>query len=181
MSPMILIKQKLPALLIAPLLLTGCGLTQSVSDGTSSTIQSIFYKQVKTLHLDVTARAALNTSMQEDNPLSEPVMIRVYQLKDRKIFDKTVYPQLVKDADDALGADLLASRNLVVTPGSGSSLDMPMDESAQFVAIVGLFRQPDQAKNTWKLVLTRDDLDPDNARIIEAGNSHLTLQPRKDD
>ena len=44
-----------------PLLLTGCGLTQKISDSTSSAVKSVFYKQVNVLHLDVTARAELNT------------------------------------------------------------------------------------------------------------------------
>lgn len=175
-----LLIKRLPLLLL-PALLTGCGLTQSVSDGTSSAMKSIFYKQVKTLHLDVTARQALNTDGQENTSLSEPLMVRVYQLKDRKTFDKTVYQQLLTQGDDAPGTEILASRSLVVKPGEDASLDIPMDEKAQFVAVVGLFRQPDMAKNDWKLVLARDDLDPDNPRVIEAGHNRLTLQPLKDD
>lgn len=27
----------------------------------------------------------------------------------------------------------------------------------------------------WRVVLSRDDLDPDKARVIEAGNNWLTL------
>ena len=53
--------------------------------------------------------------------------------------------------------------------------------TGQFVAVVGLFRHPDRVNNTWKQVLRREDLDPDKPRILEAGNNHLTLQPRKDD
>lgn len=37
-------------------LLTGCGLTQKVTDGTVAVTKSIFYRQVKTLHLDIQAR-----------------------------------------------------------------------------------------------------------------------------
>ncbi|HCN95723.1 MAG TPA: type VI secretion system lipoprotein TssJ, partial [Leclercia sp.] len=33
--------------------LTGCGLTQKISDGTVAATKSIFYKQVKTLHMDI--------------------------------------------------------------------------------------------------------------------------------
>ncbi|HDX8791471.1 TPA: type VI secretion system lipoprotein TssJ [Klebsiella michiganensis] len=175
----LLIKQ-LPLLLL-PALLTGCGLTQSVSDGTSSAMKSIFYKQVKTLRLDVTARRELNTDAQENTSLSEPVMVRVYQLKDRKVFDKTVYQQLLTQGDDTPGTEILASRSLVVKPGEDAGLNMPLDEQAQFVAVVALFRAPDMAKNDWKLVLARDDLDPDRPRIIEAGHNRLILQPLKDD
>ncbi|MBT2092358.1 type VI secretion system lipoprotein TssJ [Enterobacter bugandensis] len=77
--------------------LTGCGVAQSVTDGTKSAFNSVFYKKIKILHLDFTAREALNIDARESNPLSEPVVVRVYQLKDRKIFDKTVYMQLLQD------------------------------------------------------------------------------------
>lgn len=132
-------------------------------------------------HLDFTAREALNTDARESNSLSESVVVRVYQLKDRKTFDKTVYQQLLKDGDTILKADLLASRDVVVKPGGDANLNMPMEEDAQFVAVAGLFRHPDMVNNTWKQVIERDDLDPDKPRILEAGNNHLTLQPLKDD
>ena len=161
--------------------LAGCGVTQSVTDGTKSAYNAIFYKKIKVLHLDFTAREALNTDASESNSLSEPVVVRVYQLKDRKTFDKTVYQQLLEDGDSILKADLLASRDVVVKPGGDANLSMPMEAGAQFVAVVGLFRHPDMVNNTWKQVIQREDLDPDKPRILEAGNNHLILQPLKDD
>nr|WP_249218039.1 type VI secretion system lipoprotein TssJ [Pantoea dispersa] len=169
----------LPALLAFSL--TGCGVTQGITDGTKSAFNALFYKKIKVLHLDFTAREALNTDSRESNSLSEPVVIRVWQLKDRKTFDKTVYQQLLRDGDTILKADLLATRDVVVKPGGDANLDMPMEEDAQFVAVAGLFRHPDRVNNTWKLVMGREDLDPDKPRILEAGNNHLTLQPLKDD
>ncbi|EMA4436014.1 type VI secretion system contractile sheath large subunit, partial [Enterobacter hormaechei] len=103
------------------------------------------------------------------------------RLKDRKIFDKTVYQQLLNDGETILKTDLMATRDVVVKPGGDTNLDMPMEEETQFVAVVGLFRHPDLVNNTWKQVLKREDLDPDKPRILEAGNNHLTLQPLKDD
>ncbi|MDI6957447.1 type VI secretion system lipoprotein TssJ [Pantoea sp. Pa-EAmG] len=169
----------LPALLAFSL--TGCGVMQGITDGTKSAFNAVFYKKIKVLHLDFTAREALNTDSRESNSLSEPVVIRVWQLKDRKTFDKTVYQQLLRDGDTILKADLLATRDVVVKPGGDANLDMPMEEDAQFVAVAGLFRHPDRVNNTWKLVIGREDLDPDKPRILEAGNNHLTLQPLKDD
>jgi len=169
------------SLLLLPLLLSGCGLTQKISDGASSAMNSVFHKQVKTLHLDFTAREALNTDARESGSLSEPVMVRVYQLRDSKTFDKAVYEQLVNDDEATLGDSLLASRDVVVKPGGDANLNTPMHEEAQFVAVVGLFRHPDTEKNHWKLLLARDDLDPDTPRIIEPGDNSLTLLARKDD
>ncbi len=39
----------------------------------------------------------------------------------------------------------------------------------------------DLVNNTWRIVLSRDDLDPDTARIIEAGSDRLTLKALKDE
>jgi len=159
--------------------LSGCGLTQSVSDGTRSAVSSIFYKKIKVLHLDFIAREALNTDARENHSSPQSVVIRVYQLKDRKAFDKLVYQQLATDGDTLLGADLLASRDLVLSPGGAVNLNMPMEPEAQFVAVVGLFRQPDLAKSGWQQVLEREALDPDNARVLEASENSLSLLPVK--
>ncbi|MDR7344973.1 type VI secretion system protein VasD [Pantoea alhagi] len=161
--------------------LAGCGVAQGITEGSKSAFNAVFYKKIKVLHLDFTAREALNTDARESNSLSEPVVVRIYQLKERKAFDKTVYQQLLQDGDTILKDDLLASRDVVVKPGGDANLDMPMEEDAQFVAVAGLFRHPDLVNNTWKQVLKRQDLDPDKPRILQAGNNHLTLQPLKDD
>lgn len=58
---------------------------------------------------------------------------------------------------------------------------MPMEADTQFVAVVGLFRYPDTVNNSWKVVIEREELNPDNPRILEVGNNYLTLQPLKND
>ncbi|WP_288476701.1 type VI secretion system lipoprotein TssJ [uncultured Pantoea sp.] len=161
--------------------LGGCGVTQSITDGTKSAFNAVFFKKIKVLHLDFTAREALNTDSRESNSLSEPVVVHIYQLKDRKTFDKTVYQQILRDGEQILKADLLATRDVVIKPGGDVNLDMPMEEEARYVAVVGLFRHPDMVNNTWKRVIGREDLDPDKPRILEAGNNHLILQPLRDD
>lgn len=162
---------------IFTLALSGCGLTQSVSDGTVAMTRSIFYKSIKTLHLDFTTRSAVNSD--EGNvPLA--TLLRVYQLKDRKGFDQADYQQLLTQAESTLAGDLLAQRDVTIMPGGSVSLDVPLDPEARFVAVVGLFRSPDLKNNRWRLVLDRNDLDPDDARVITLGNGDLTLKPLKE-
>lgn len=160
------------------LILAGCGLTQKVTDGTVAVTKSIFYKQVKTLHLDIRAREAVNSNA---GGIALSTVVRIYQLKDRKTFDSTDYPSLFKDDSQAIKADLVAQRDIRLQPGGTVMVDMPMEESAQYVAVAGMFMSPDQEGNTWRVVLSRDDLDPDKARVIEAGNNRLTLQALKDE
>ena len=159
------------------LMLAGCGLTQSVSDGTKSVTRAIFYKQVKTLHLDIRAREAVNSNARG---AALSTIVRVYQLKDRKTFDTTDYPSLFAHDSQAVKADLLAEKDIRLQPGGAVMVNMPMEEEAQYVAVAGMFMSPDQVNNTWRVVLSRDDLDPDKARVIEAGNNRLTLIPLKE-
>ncbi len=157
--------------------LSGCGLTQTVSDGTVAVTKSIFYKQVKTLHLDIKARDAIN-----NNATGAPLatVVRVYQLKDRKTFDGTDYPSLFAEDSPAIKADLVAEKDIRIRPGAAVSIDVPMEKDAQYVAVAGMFLAPDIANNTWRVVLSRDDLDPDKARQIEMNNQGMTLLPLKD-
>ncbi|WP_246201421.1 type VI secretion system lipoprotein TssJ [Budvicia diplopodorum] len=162
------------------LLLMGCGLTQSVTDGATSAKNYLFFERVNTLHLDITARSALNIDSREENSHPQPVMLRVYQLQDRKSFDSASYEQLVREGETTLAADLLASHSRVVAPGNASVLDEPMKKEAQYVAIVGLFRAPDMEQDHWRLVLARDELDSDKPRRIELGKNTLKLLPEEE-
>lgn len=105
---------------------------------------------------------------------------RLYQLRDRKAVDAADYQTLLRKADTVLKDDVLASKELLVMPEGSVTLNMPMDEDTQFVAVVGLFNRPDQKENRWRLVLTRDDLDPDKPRTIELGDGWLSLVPVKE-
>lgn len=165
------------SLMMLALPLGGCGLVQTVADGTAATTQAIFYKQVKTLHLDFSARAALNTDGGDMNALSVPTLVRVYQLRDSKAVEQATYDGLLGDDNQLLASALLDKRSVVVKPEEGAQLNVPMDKDAQFVTVVALFRSPDTQLNTWRLTLTRDDLDPDRARVIELGDNRLTLRP----
>ena len=103
-------------------------------------------------------------------------MVRIYQLKERKAFDSTDYPSLFASDSQAIKADLVAEKDIRLRPGESVTLDMPMEESAQVVAVAGMFMAPDR-KRYRRITLTRDDLDPDKARVIEVSNNRLTLKP----
>jgi type VI secretion system protein VasD len=178
MMKAIIVNKGSAVMILTCLLLSGCGLTQKVSDGTVAMTKSIFYKQIKTLHLDIRARDAINNNA-HGNALA--TVVRIYQLKDRKAFDSTDYPSLFASDSEAIKADLVAEKDLRVRPGEAVSVDMPMDENAQFVAVAAMFLEPDQEKNTWRVVMSREDLDPDDARHIELNQQTLTLLPVKDD
>ncbi|MCY1456004.1 type VI secretion lipoprotein [compost metagenome] len=147
-------------------------------DGTAATAQAIFYKQVQRLHLDFNGRSAMNTDTEEMSGLSVPVLVRVYQLRGSNALERATYDELVSQGERLLRDDLVNEHVVVVKPGEAAQLSTPLQGDARYVAVVALFRSPDVVQDTWRLVLQRDDLDPDQARVIELGDNRLTLRPR---
>ncbi|SAL33014.1 type VI secretion system lipoprotein TssJ [Caballeronia humi] len=142
---------------VVALALSACGAWQSVSDKTSDTYRAVFYKQVKTLNVDFTARASLNPD-EADRPVS--VAVRVYQLKDRKSFDAASYDDLLKNDRTALGGDLQDAAGVVVNPGSAASLSQPMRADTQYVAIVAFFRDVRNERD-WRRVIAKKSMPAD--------------------
>ncbi|MGV3344956.1 type VI secretion system lipoprotein TssJ [Enterobacteriaceae bacterium LUAb1] len=173
-----MIKRILPLAITVLLttLIIGCGLTQSVSNSTTSVAKAVFCKKVKTVHLAFRARAELNPD-EDSMPLA--TRVQIVTLKERQAFDKADYSTLISDAEQTLSNDLVAKREIQVRPQQTVNFSMPMDEQAQYVAIVAEYRTPDGRRNDWRQVLTRDDLDPDKARVIEMARYSLIMQTEK--
>ncbi|OMG75498.1 type VI secretion system lipoprotein TssJ [Burkholderia ubonensis] len=153
----------------AVVLLSACGAWQSVSDASSSAYRAVFFKQVKVLNVDFTARAALNP---DESGRATSVAVRVYQLKDRKMFDGASYEDLLKNDKTVLAQDLEASMSTTVNPGASASLSQTMQRDAKYVAIVVLYRNPGSDEN-WKRVVEKKCLDADKPLRLELSENKL--------
>ncbi|WP_257010597.1 type VI secretion system lipoprotein TssJ [Burkholderia ubonensis] len=151
------------------LLLSACGAWQSVSDASSSAYRAVFVKQVKVLNVDLTARAALNP---DDAGRATSVAVRIYQLKERKLFDGASYDDLLKNDKTVLAQDLEASMSTTVNPGASASLSQTMQRGAKYVAIVVLYRNPGSGEN-WKRVVAKKQLDADKPLRLELSANEL--------
>lgn len=150
---------------LAATLLAGCGVAQSVKDGTVDAIKWAFTTQVKTLSLDLTSRAAIN---QNGAGQSLSTVVRIYQLKDAKQFEQLDYSQLQSNDLNALKADLLATKDVVLRPNAAASVSEPMNEDAEFVGVVAFFRGTDK-DSTWKLAIPRKlwkKTDPVQVQVV---------------
>lgn len=162
--------------LVLGMLLSGCGLAQRVADGSGALAESVFHKQVKTLRLDFSARAAANTDRADMSGLSLPTLVRVYQLKGRQAFDQADYPALLTEGSLRLQGELLDEHQVVIKPGAAAQLNVPLAQDATQVAVLALFHRPDAPGARWRLVLERDALQEERPRLIELGDNVLTLQ-----
>uniref|UniRef100_E1TC44 Type VI secretion lipoprotein, VC_A0113 family n=1 Tax=Burkholderia sp. (strain CCGE1003) TaxID=640512 RepID=E1TC44_BURSG len=145
------------------LLLSACGAWQAVSDSTSNAYHAVFYRQVKVLNVDLSAREALNP---DDAGRATSVAVRVYQLRDRKLFDGASYDDLLKNDRTVLAQDLQASMAAVLNPGASASLAQPMQPDTKYVAIVAFYRNPGSGDG-WKYVIAKKKLDADKPLKLE--------------
>jgi type VI secretion system protein VasD len=156
-------------LIAAALLLSACGAWQAVSDSSASAYHAVFYKQVKVLNVDLTARASLNP---DEAMRATSVAVRVYQLKDRKLFDQASYDDLLKNDKTVLAQDLQASIATVVNPGASASVSQPMQADTEYVGIVAFYRDPD-ASNAWRRVVPKKKLSADAPLKLELVDREL--------
>jgi type VI secretion system protein VasD len=156
-------------LLAASLMLSACGAWQTVSESTSSAYHAVFYKQVKVLNVDLTARASVNP---DETMRSTSVAVRVYQLKDRKLFDKASYDDLLKNDKTVLAQDLQASIATVVNPGAAASVSQPMQPDTEYVGVVAFYRNPD-SNGTWRRVVPKKKLSADVPLKLELVDREL--------
>ncbi len=157
--------------LCTSVLVSACGAWQSVSDGTAGAYNAVFHKTVKTLNVDLSARASLNSGTGEQ-PLS--VAIRVYQLKDRKAFDAASYDDLLQNDRTVLAQDLQDTASAIVTPGGAVNLSQPMRADTQYVAIVAFFRDA-AGGSTWRRVFPKKALSPDDPLKLHLVDDELVV------
>lgn len=109
-------------------LLSGCGMWQSTKETIGGMTRAIFVTKVKQMNLVIESRAALNENEQGQ---SLPVVMRVYQLKDAKVFENTAYVSLLNDDSALLKAELLDSMEITLVPDASMALSVPMAADAR--------------------------------------------------
>jgi type VI secretion system protein VasD len=153
------------------LAVTGCGAGQAVKDGTVKAATWAFTTQVKTMNVDLVSRSSLNAS---GSGQSLSTVVRIYQLKTAQAFEQLNYTQLQTGDRDALKADLLATKDVVLRPDASASISEPMNSDAQVVGVVAFFRDAGK-ESTWKLVVPKAQWKKTDPVKIEVIDSTLRL------
>jgi type VI secretion system protein VasD len=143
---------------------TGCGVVQSIRDGTFSTPSA---PRAKAIPVTLAAQPSINPDP-EGRPLS--VVVRFYKLRDVKQFAELTYVQLQRDGRKLLKEDLVATNDVSLMPGATTRVTEVINEGTQYLGVVAFFRTPSQDK-TWKLAIPVERSDQSAAvTILAAGN-----------
>jgi type VI secretion system protein VasD len=153
-------------------LLAGCGAWQAASDASVSAYRAVFTSNVKMLNVDLSADDSVNP---DETGHPTPVVVRIYQLRDRKAFDSVSRVDLAKGDRTLLAKDLNAELSAVLNPGASASLSQRMQPGTEYVAIVVLYRTPD-ADGAWKQVIATRKLHADAALTVRLDANQVRLQ-----
>jgi type VI secretion system protein VasD len=81
---------------------------------------------------------------------SLPTLVRLYQLKDLSLLQMAEFADVWQNAQQALGATLIAVKELTAYPGQVVVERFERDEKADFLVGVGIFRSP--IGSTWRTI-----------------------------
>ncbi len=97
--------------------------------------------------IDLTSTATLNMNDYKE-PL--PVVISIYQLKDRKTFEEASFEELWKSDLTVLSNSLLRKEALTLDPASEQKLVIEKNDNAKYLGIMAAFHQ--QPDDSWKII-----------------------------
>ncbi|MCG8393287.1 MAG: type VI secretion system lipoprotein TssJ [Pseudomonadales bacterium] len=97
------------------------------------------------LKFGVSSTADINKNEFEE-PLA--VVVRVYQLKDKRRFENASFDELWKQDYQVLGNDLVMKEEFTMDPAYQRHLELPRHDQAEFLAVMAVYRKPENG--SWR-------------------------------
>lgn len=97
------------------------------------------------LKFGVSSTADINKN-EYDEPLA--VVVRIYQLKDKRAFENATFDELWKKDYRILGNDLVMKEEITMDPAYQRTVELPRHDQAQYVAAMAVFRKPENT--SWR-------------------------------
>lgn len=101
----------------------------------------------RSVNVELDARQQLNL---DQNGRSLPVLIKVYELRDKSRFEQASFDGLWQQSKETLGSDLLAEQSITVLPGAHKKVNLPVESKTNYIGFVAVFRKKNQ--NYWRVL-----------------------------
>lgn len=126
------------------------------------------------LEVRITANADVNPDLESR---ASPVIVHVLELTATDEFNRADYFSLTQDGSSALGAALVQSTELILTPGSEKTLNLELDEKVAYLGFVAGYRDIDNSR--WRI--TEQVRPGKTSRItVNLGKDQVTVVDVKD-
>ena len=104
-----------------------------------------------------------------------PVVLRIYQLKGFKKFDRADFMSLYIDDENMLGSDLVSKQEFFLKPDEKRTIFFEPDPSVHTVGVLALFRDVQQPDSQWKAAT---GIKPNAFRLVQVTVSGTSLMMR---
>ncbi|KEQ00957.1 hypothetical protein SASC598J21_012410 [Snodgrassella alvi SCGC AB-598-J21] len=152
--------------------LSGCGLLQQGYEDVRKTGKEAI--ELKHYHYDfrVVSAHLLN---QTDNSQQNTFRMVIFQLKSNNLFNQVSYYDLLTNADNALGDELVKQDIRMIYPFDAQNIKGDIDSKTQYLGLVFFFNQPESDNKTWKILIPIDDLKlfRNNYILVEGAQAQL--------
>jgi type VI secretion system protein VasD len=126
------------------------------------------------LHLVLKGTDRLNPG---DRGEALATVVRIYQLKGSNKISDAGFDELLDNDKTVLAEDLVDVKELTLQPSQQVSPPVPRLDGAQYLAVVGLFRQP--AGTSWRVLYHLPTADPQHCHKKSAGAVQMVLSENR--
>ena len=82
-----------------------------------------------------------------------PTVVWVYQLKSKDRMEQADFKAIWKNDKGALADDLLEKKEITIYPKEIQRVKLDEKEGVKYIAVVAIFRKPDEEANTWRKII----------------------------
>lgn len=143
----------LPVLMILGSLLFGCHVTNYVVDPYAK----LSFKVAENVNPDMEDRAS-------------PVVVKVFELSSRTLFESQDFFSLYDDAEKVLGPDLITKNEFEFEPGAELVYEITLSPGVRHAGILVAYRDIDNA--SWREVV---DIDPEDHETYDVHIGELAV------
>lgn len=154
------------SLLLLPICLVSCSTVNSKVGG---------YFDLDT---DVTLTFIVDEDVNpDDNKMSSPVILRLYELKTTKAFENANFIDLYEQDIEVLGKTMLTEQKLkALQPGNKINTSFVLSKETMYIGLYAEFLQYQNAKYKLVIPITQTNVVDSKAKIHITGNKMVLLQ-----
>ncbi|MDO6541484.1 type VI secretion system lipoprotein TssJ [Photobacterium sanguinicancri] len=123
------------------------------------TVANLVVDPYATLKFDVSNK--VNPDL---NGRASPVVVKIYELQSKTIFESQDFFMIYDEADNIFGPDLVSKDTLSLSPGEELSFDIKMSPGSKYVGVVVAYRDLENAK--WREIIEIDHKGYNTYKLI---------------
>jgi len=123
---------------------------------------------------------SINTSSDlnpDNDDRASPVVLRIYELSDAKLFNESDFFDLYDEDTEILGKAILKKQEMELNPNESRKLEMILTDKTNFIGFIAAYRDIDSAK--WREVHAVKTQKPTGVPVYSSSGLTIDLKKNK--